>query len=69
MRKTGTLKWFNTAKGFGFIAPDTGSKDDFVHISAFENSGIKDIKEGDRVAYEMQENRGRMCAVNITEII
>jgi CspA family cold shock protein len=49
--KTGTVKFFNTTKGFGFIAPDGGSKDDFVHISAVQRSGLDGLSEGDKVQY------------------
>ena len=51
---TGTVKWFNSAKGFGFIEPEDGSKDAFVHISAVERAGLTDLAEGQRVEYELQ---------------
>ncbi len=54
---TGTVKWFNAAKGFGFIAPDGGSKDVFVHISALERSGISDLRDNQKVAL-LQNRRG-----------
>ena len=63
---TGTVKWFNTTKGFGFIAPDGGSKDVFVHISAVERSGLTGLADDQKVTYELQEGRdGRQNAVNI----
>ena len=54
----GTVKWFNVAKGFGFIAPDDGSKDAFVHISAVERAGLSNLAEGQRVKYELQSGKG-----------
>ncbi len=54
---TGTVKWFNTQKGYGFIAPDDGGKDVFVHISAVQRSGMTDLREGQKIAYEMQADR------------
>jgi cold shock protein len=63
---TGTVKWFNSAKGFGFIQPeDGGSKDVFVHVSAVERAGLRGLNEGQRVEYELQEERGRTAAVNL----
>ncbi len=55
---TGTVKWFNSAKGFGFIEPEGGSKDAFVHISAVESAGLTDLAEGQRVEYDLQEGKG-----------
>ena len=49
----GTVKWFNATKGFGFIQPDDGSTDAFVHISAVERAGLRDLREGDKVSYEL----------------
>ena len=57
MRVTGTVKFFNTAKGFGFIAPEGGSKDVFVHASALEAAGIPSLNEGDRVTFVLQDDR------------
>jgi CspA family cold shock protein len=65
MAKTGTVKWFNPTKGFGFIVPDQGGKDVFVHISAVEKAGLKTLNEGQKVEYELQENRGKEAAVNL----
>lgn len=61
---TGTVKWFNAQKGFGFIAPDNGGSDAFVHISAVERSGIGDLREGQKVSYELVSDRksGKMSA-------
>ena len=63
---TGTVKWFNTTKGYGFIAPDSGGKDVFVHISAVERSGLTGLKDNQKVTYELQSGRdGRESAVDI----
>jgi CspA family cold shock protein len=55
--KTGTVKWFNSAKGFGFIQPDSGEADAFVHISAVERAGINNLNEGQRVEYDLVAGR------------
>ena len=57
MRILGTLKFYNAAKGFGFIAPDDGSKDVFVHVSALEKSGIEALDEGDRVTFVLEDDK------------
>ena len=63
---TGTVKWFNSTKGFGFIQPDDGSKDAFVHISAVERSGMSTLNEGQKVSYELQTGRdGKVSATNL----
>jgi CspA family cold shock protein len=63
---TGTVKFFNENKGYGFIAPDGGGNDAFVHISAVERSGMRSLRENQRVIYDLQEDRrGKMAAVNI----
>ena len=63
---SGTVKWFNTTKGYGFIAPAGGGKDVFVHISAVERSGLTGLKDGQAVNYELKEGRdGRESAVDI----
>jgi CspA family cold shock protein len=61
----GTVKWFNATKGFGFIEPDSGGKDVFVHISAVEKAGLGSLNEGDKVSYEVVANRGRESAENL----
>lgn len=62
----GTVKFFNEAKGYGFIAPDGGGNDAFVHISAVENSGMGTLHENQRVTYELQpDRRGKMAAANL----
>lgn len=62
----GTVKWFNPAKGFGFIQPDDGQKDVFVHVSAVEHSGIGTLQEGQRVSFDLERDRqGRAAAVNL----
>ena len=64
---TGTVKWFNTTKGFGFIAPDDGGKDVFVHISAVERSGLTGLADNQKVSYTLQEGRdGREMAGDLT---
>jgi CspA family cold shock protein len=65
---TGTVKFFNDSKGYGFIAPDGGGNDAFVHISAVENSGMRTLSQNQRVSYDLQEDRrGKMAAVNLKE--
>jgi len=64
----GTVKFFNDSKGYGFIAPDGGGQDAFVHISAVENSGMRTLRENQRVSYELAEDRrGKMAAVNLKD--
>ena len=62
---TGTVKFFNAAKGFGFIAPESGDKDVFVHISALQNAGMDSLTEGQRVSYEVVTERGKLAASNL----
>lgn len=63
---TGTVKWFNTQKGYGFIQPDEGGNDVFVHISAVERAGLQGLREGQKVTYEMERGRnGKSSAVNL----
>jgi CspA family cold shock protein len=61
----GTVKWFNSKKGFGFIQPEDGGTDVFVHISALERAGINDLREGQRVSYELAMNKGKTSAANL----
>jgi len=64
---TGTVKWFNAAKGFGFIEPQDGSKDAFVHISAVERAGLASLNEGQKVSYELQPGQnGKSSAENLS---
>ena len=62
---TGTVKWFNGTKGYGFIQPATGGKDVFVHISAVERAGLTTLNEGQTVTFELVTNRGRTAAENL----
>jgi CspA family cold shock protein len=61
----GTVKWFNASKGFGFIQPEGGSKDVFVHITAVQAAGLKGLNDGQRVSYEVQMERGKESAGNL----
>ncbi len=66
---TGTVKWFNTIKGYGFIQPDDGSNDAFVHISAVERAGLSDLREGQKIEYEMVPGRdGKQAADNLVVV-
>ena len=64
---TGTVKWFNANKGFGFIEPDEGDADVFVHVTAVQESGLGSLDEGDRVNFELVENRGKMAAGSLSQ--
>jgi len=59
---TGTVKWFNPTKGYGFITPDSGGNDVFVHISAVEKAGLRGLDEGQKINFEIEENRGKEAA-------
>jgi CspA family cold shock protein len=62
----GTVKWFNTTKGFGFIAPEGGSRDVFVHITALERAGLRELKDGQAVTFDIEAGRdGRESATNL----
>jgi cold shock protein len=64
----GTVKWFNPTKGYGFIAPDTGGKDVFVHISAVQKAGLRSLSEGQKIDFEVeQQQNGRTAAVNLSQ--
>ena len=66
---TGTVKWFNPAKGYGFIEPEDGSKDAFVHISAVERAGLSSLTEGQKVSYEMETGQnGKTSAESISVV-
>ena len=65
---TGTVKWFNATKGFGFIVPDDGGNDAFVHISAVEQSGMTGLNEGQKVEYEIGEGKKGPCATNVVKV-
>lgn len=65
MAQGGTVKWFNPTKGFGFIVPEDGGNDIFVHISEVEKAGLKALDEGQKVQFELQDNRGRQAAADI----
>ena len=64
---TGTVKWFNSTKGYGFITPDTGGKDVFVHISAVERSGLRELSDGQKISYDLEADKrsGKESAVNL----
>ncbi len=62
---TGTVKWFNTEKGFGFIQPSDGGKDVFVHVTAVKAAGLIGLNEGQKVAYEMRSERGKTAAADL----
>jgi CspA family cold shock protein len=68
MRTTGTVKWFNDAKGFGFITPDNGEKDCFVHHTAIQGQGFKSLAEGERVEFDVVENAKGPAAANVAKL-
>ncbi len=67
---TGTVKWFNAQKGYGFIQPDEGNADVFVHISAVERAGLRDLREGQKISYELSQDRrtGKYSADQLKEV-
>jgi cold shock protein len=67
---TGTVKWFNETKGYGFITPDAGGSDIFVHISAVERSGLRGLNEGQKISYDLEADRktGKSAAVNLKTV-
>lgn len=62
---TGKVKWFNETKGYGFITPDTGGKDVFVHISAVQKAGLQGLKDNQKVSYDLADERGKTSAANL----
>jgi CspA family cold shock protein len=65
---TGTVKWFNTTKGYGFIMPQDGGKDVFVHITAVQAAGLRGLDEGQKVSYEVAMERGKATATNLKPV-
>lgn len=65
---TGKVKFFDASRGFGFISADDGSKDTFVHVSAVEHAGIGDIKEGDKLSFDVVQERGKPAASNLKRV-
>ena len=65
---TGKIKWFNPTKGYGFIENDAGGKDVFLHISALEEAGIDTLQEGEKIEFEIGENKGKENAINVKKI-
>lgn len=64
----GKVKWFNATKGFGFLEPDGGGKDCFVHVSSVERSGIGELREGEKIEYEVKSERGKPAATNLRRV-
>lgn len=62
---SGKVKWFNATKGYGFITPDDGGKDVFVHVTAVQKAGLSDLKDGQKISYDMTEERGKSTASNL----
>jgi CspA family cold shock protein len=68
MSYTGVVKWFNPTKGYGFITPDNGNKDVFIHISTVEKAGLMQLNQNQRVSFEIATNKGKASAVNLKQI-
>ena len=68
MKTTGTVKWFNSTKGYGFIAPDNGSKDVFIHISALNAAGLEILDDNQKIEFDIEEKQGKTSAININLI-
>jgi len=62
---TGTVKWFNSTKGYGFVEPDDKSRDVFIHISALEQAGLRELNEGQKVKYNTESHQGKISAIDI----
>ncbi len=65
---TGTVKWFNAQKGYGFIQPEGGAKDVYVHISAVERSGMTSLREGQKLSFDVEQDRGKSSACNLKAV-
>jgi CspA family cold shock protein len=65
---TGTVKWFNPGKGYGFIAPEEGGDDIFVHISAVQRAGLRKLNEGERIRFVLQQREGRVAAIDLQRL-
>lgn len=63
--KTGIVKWYNSKKGYGFIQPEEGGADVFVHVTAVQDAGLSDLNDGQKVSYELTENRGKVSATDL----
>ncbi len=64
-RFTGKVKWFNPSKGYGFVQPENGDKDIFVHVSEVERAGIRNLQEGQRLSFELENSRGKTAAIKL----
>lgn len=65
---SGTVKWFNTTKGYGFITPDAGGKDVFVHITAVQAAGLRGLTDGQKLNFDLTEERGKAAAINLKTV-